>query len=525
MSTLVKSLPDPVLRQFGEKMNSRLYASMVYRFRFFFGLLSIQIISILFCYSFVWLESTMPISYAFAVLAPPIILLLWACPDIELRLDRPILLFIFFFVTSEIAIPNFYALPVAGVGWINLRKFINLSLLVLSALAYATSPSSRHNAAEVMSENKVVIGGAIAFLVCILNSLPLSSNFSASLAFLPQAITTWYTVLFAILAVPNLSKSSLPILRVILVNLAFLAIICILEYHYKRRVMFDIMPASLIHSLLTNPSFSMLYFADEARSGLFRAVASFSSPLSTGECAAMIMPLALYFAFERENVVDKIIGIGGLGSVLAVLLTANARGALLAAVLVGALYLILVIYRRREKSPASLLPSVFILTGLMFLPALVATNKFRYAVFGGGATAASNDGRMEQLHLAIPRILQSPLWGHGIGTAADVVNFNPGDYVTLDSGMLAVLVDLGLPAFIILVCILFFPAFQSFRSWREAGDTDATLGFYLSLSLISFAFNNFVLAQIENQGLLFLLLSLFSVWRYNRQSSNQSNEK
>ena len=495
------------------RTNARLIERIRYKFSIYAFHFGLVILAVFYSYIYVWVIAIAPISYSLTLLLPPVAILFWVYPDTEFKLDVFLVPLIYLFITSEIAIPNFYALPIGGIGWVNFRKFINLTLLGTTLLAYSTSPNIRSTALLTLRDNKVVVGGSIAFLGFILCSLPLSSNINASFAYLPQALTTWYTALAAILAIPQLGSRLLSIFRWLVANLIFLAVVCGIEGHLKRRVMFDIMPASLIHSLLANPAFSMLYLSDETRSGSFRSAASFSSPLSTGECAAMIMPISFLLAFECPRFRDRVLGYAGIFAVATVLFSANARGALLASLVVIVLYSVLVIYRRQRKENVSLLPALLSLIALTLLPAFATTKRFRFTVFGGGATGASNDGRMEQLHLATPKIFQSPLWGHGIGTAADIVNFNPGDYVTLDSGMLAILVDLGIPAFLVFLIILVYPIFRSMASWmNDQVSFKPVIGLYLSLSLIAFAVNNFVLAQIENFGLLFLLLGLFSVW-------------
>ena len=226
------------------------------------------------------------------------------------------------------------------------------------------------------------------------------------------------------------------------------------------------------------------------------------------------MPVALYLAFEKGGRIDTALGCFGLVCVFIVLLTTNARGAILSSVIVALIYLVIYLYRRQRTNSVSLLPSLLSLLSMVAVPALALTKRVQYTILGGGATAASNEGRTEQFHLALPKIFGSPLYGHGIGTAADVVGYNPGSYVTLDSGMLSILVDLGLPGFALFIIMLLFPSFQMIKMIISNSENwSAGPGVALALSLLSFAINTFVLAQIENYGLLYLLLGLFVVWQ------------
>ena len=72
----------------------------------------------------------------------------------------------------------------------------------------------------------------------------------------------------------------------------------------------------------------------------------------------MILPFALYFSFHKPGLRTKVFGYVGLLSVAVVLFTANARGAMLAAIATSLVYLLLVILLLSKRNRSSLLPAL-----------------------------------------------------------------------------------------------------------------------------------------------------------------------
>ena len=460
----------------------------------------------------------LPPGFVILEVAAPIALLLWGAPDINIDYSRILLFLVHVFIFSQISIPNFYAVPIAGLGWVNLRKIEVISLLSVTALAYATSKEVRTRAFSIIQASKVFNYCVIGFLGTLILSVPLSRSPQVSLGSLAQPLTTWYLIYFAVIAIKDMHLKFDGVFKSLIINIVFISIVCIVERRLQRRVMLDVMPASLINSLMENPSFALI-LASGSRSGAFRAVASFTTALSTGECAAMILPFAFYFSFHKPGLQAKAFGCVGILSIAVVLFTANARGAMLAAIATSLVYLLLVILLLSRRNRSSLLPALVSVTSLASLPAIAFTDKFRYTVLGGGATAASNAGRSEQLRLAIPKFIQSPIWGHGLSMGAEVVGFNPGNYFTLDSYIIAVAIEMGLPGLICLLVIVFYPIFAAAKLLVSTdGSSISVLGIMMALPMFSFAVNMAVLTQIENHGLLFLLIGLFATWRSYERS-------
>ena len=97
---------------------------------------------------------------------------------------------------------------------------------------------------------------------------------------------------------------------------------------------------------------------------------------------------------------------------------------------------------------------------------------------------------------------------------AEVVGFNPGNYFTLDSYIIAVAVEMGLPGLICLFVMVFYPILAAAKLLVSTdGSSISVLGIMMALPMFSFVVNMAVLTQIENHGLLFLLLGLFATWR------------
>ena len=119
----------------------------------------------------------------------------------------------------------------------------------------------------------------------------------------------------------------------------------------------------------------------------------------------------------------------------------------------------------------------------------------------------------------LPHIEANPLTGHGVGTGADVVGyFNPGAvFPTLDSMLISLLVETGVPGLLFFYGSLIFAIFSASGNICGTQRCGAVAG-GLSCSLIAFLVYSIVLSQLENFTLLFLFLGLtIALLSLNRQ--------
>jgi O-antigen ligase len=133
-------------------------------------------------------------------------------------------------------------------------------------------------------------------------------------------------------------------------------------------------------------------------------------------------------------------------------------------------------------------------------------------ILGGGETASSDMTRFDQAKLALPKIIGNPLTGHGIGNSAEVIGFfSPGGKLSVDTSILTLLVETGIPGFVLYFGMLFCGTYTMGRLYVGNNDRETSGGAALSCTFIAYIIYRLVLSQRENQWLFFILLAVSCV--------------
>jgi O-antigen ligase len=138
-------------------------------------------------------------------------------------------------------------------------------------------------------------------------------------------------------------------------------------------------------------------------------------------------------------------------------------------------------------------------------------------VLGGGAEAASTQGRWDQWHAALPVIESNPITGHGFVTGG----FDIGS--SIDSYVISLLLETGVPGLVFFAGIVCLPIWYGARAYlTDLSETGALAG-ALGCSFIAFFVNRIVLSQRENNGLIFILLGvvIFLIHEYKQNYIKQ----
>ncbi len=138
---------------------------------------------------------------------------------------------------------------------------------------------------------------------------------------------------------------------------------------------------------------------------------------------------------------------------------------------------------------------------LLFVPAVYIR------VLGGGTEQYSNDGRKIEWQIGIPKIEHSPVVGNGFGLAADIIQYSsPGsDFYSVDSGVLAVLVETGVAGAVTFFGALGFTIWIAIRRYMTDVSWRGTLMGGLAGALIAFLTYRMTLATKENFQLMYYL--------------------
>ena len=168
--------------------------------------------------------------------------------------------------------------------------------------------------------------------------------------------------------------------------------------------------------------------------------------------------------------------------------------------------------RKGISNKASLASAIVGLTGVVsftvVLGLITVWKRAHNIVLGGGDAAASNHGRYEQWRAAIPLIKSNPITGHGFVNGGYVI------HSSIDSYVLSLLLETGIPGLVFFVGLVLLPVWYGLRnSLSDLSESGAVAG-ALACSFIAFATNKLVLSQRENHMLIFSLLAIVVVMNY-----------
>ncbi|MGO9428258.1 O-antigen ligase family protein [Rhodoblastus sp.] len=462
----------------------------------------------------VFLPPMVPIGFA----AIPVLLLIWATP--ELRRVPTDLVRIFFFcaVFVETSIPNYYTVQVAGLPWISIRRLTVLCLIVFFSIAIAGSASARKKLHETLSANKLLYLCFAGYLGIAFLSLFTAQYLAQSIAQMAEYILNWYVPAFGcILAMRNMEdvRKTLKLLAIFSLLVTALGIVDFIGQH---NYAVDVIPKPLLNAMMAdNPSMVDLVYSHPMRNGYYRASSIFNVPLSYGEFAAMTAPIGGYFMFHARNYRERILGLLVVFGSMTSLFVSGARGGSIAFLVAMPLFLFLWVIRAGRAEARSLVGPIaagVVFMGTTALFALIlAWGRLRIMVLGGGDTQASDDARWVQAHMAWPHILANPVTGHGIGNSGEIIGYrSPGGQLTVDSSILTILVETGVTGFVLFFGMLGFAAWSTSRIYLTDKSREADLGATLACSLIAFAVYRTVLSQRENQPLMFILVGMACVF-------------
>jgi|SRR5579871_1163084 len=465
------------------------------------------------------------ITGAAAVLFPPLVaigfvalllvILLWAMPEMRLVSDRALRFAFYSMVFVLLCVPAYYAIDTGLLPWISVRRVFALTVIILFGFTVAGSKAAREKLWETMRCSPLLAFFAIGFLFMVFVSIFTSTNASFSLKEFFDAMLNWYVPLFACMLIVRSEEDVVLLMKIIAIAVILDSAAGLAEFLLQRRYYFDIFPKSILESMMaSNPIIIDIYNSSAFRNGLYRASSIYTVPLSFGELAAMAAPIGAYFVLHARKWTEFALGILTVLACLLALFCSGARGGYIAFLIAMPVMAIIWTVRYSILNPHSLIGTIvfaFFSFGFVSLVGLIFFWQRLYnIVFGGGETVGSTEARFAQWELAKPHILSNPVTGHGMGMAAEVIGFlTPGGTTpTLDTYILTLLVEVGVPGFLVFFGMIACGIWIGLRQYLTNKDRWAALGGPIACSLIAFAIYRMTLSQRENHTLFFLVIGL-----------------
>ncbi len=375
------------------------------------------------------------------------LLLLWVAPDVLIVSEVWVKRVFFVAFPVLLCIPMYYTVQVADLPWISARRLVTFALVMVSVIAFATSPDARRRIIVLVKANRLiaacVFGFPIAALLSVFTSISPSSSLSSIVVMLIESYIPFLAALYVIRTVDDVAL----LMTIILFCALFDTSIGVLDFIKHKHVMVSLVPEDyLTYLIANNPALEGL-IEDNMRNGAFRASSVFNTGLNFAEFEAMIAPIAAIFIVHGRTFGRIVLGAVTLAACVVGIFVSGSRGGF-ASVIVGfGLLSILWAFRGADrKNLNTVIAGVSVSVGVVLvILAVLFVGQVHKRVLGGGGDQASNEGRRIQWQLARPQILANPITGHGFGNAGTIVGFYPpgGLFPTVDSTVLSTLAETG----------------------------------------------------------------------------------
>jgi O-antigen ligase len=458
----------------------------------------------------------LPPTGAFGIVAVVGVVLLWVVPDLPLVSDTAIRKAFFVMLIADLCVPYYYTIQISALPWISARRVATFALVSLFLLRVASSSDARQRITRRIRSSWLMFICVGGFLVMAFLSVFTSFVPTESISALTDAILSWYVPFFAMIYIIKDSDDIVFILKVICLCAIFNTATGILEFFLQHRFFIDVFPKSMLDTLIeNNPSLEAL-ITPQIRNGLYRASSSFVVPLSFGEFEIITVPIGLFFALNRRELPDRILGwavvFGGMIGVFC----SGSRGAYMGFLASMAVFLVAWSVRKALQNKTSLVPAIVGLAGVISFAIIVALiivwPRAHNLVLGGGMEAYSDQGRAQQWEAGLPYIASNPITGHGLALGGYALELK--GFISIDSYFLSLLIETGVPGFMFFAGILLLPIWHGLRSYLSDRSQAGAIAGALACSFVAFTVNRTVLSERENHMLIFSLLSIVIVLNY-----------
>jgi hypothetical protein len=452
------------------------------------------------------------VPYYFAFLAMPVIfvmlLAIWALPDVSWAPTRQLTWLFYAFFIGLICWPNYLAISLPGLPWITLIRLTSFPMTLLLLICYSISPQFRADTGRSLRTASAIPTLLCIFILIQLVSIGESKNISASVQKFIVAQTTWTATFFAsayLFSRPGQIKRWALMLWAMAI---FVSIIAIWEYRLGRLPWAGHIPSFL--RIDDEAVQWILAIHMRAYTNLYRAEATFSTPLGLAEYLALTLPFALHFCTPRWPMKLRIAACASIPLIVYADFLSGSKLGMIGALGASSVYLFMAAFRHWQRNKASLIaaatfffyPAAIGAVGLM----MAASHRFYIMIMGDASHTASTQARIEQVHVGMAKLLHWP-FGYGIGQAAVTIS-NASDFITIDSYFLSVAIEYGVLGFIAYYGIFAIAIYESSRRYLMDTTANEDQSFLLPItaSFIAFIIAKSVFSQQDNHPVIFMML-------------------
>ena len=423
---------------------------------------------------------------SFGIVAIAGVVLLWVMPDLPLVSPGFIRKAFFVMLIADLSIPFYYMIQVSGLPWISARRLATFALVAPFLIAIAASSDVRRHITERIRSSLPIFICAAGYFVMSALSILGSPTSSESMSNLVEAILSWYVPFFAMIYIIRDNDDVVFVLKIICVCAILITGAGLVEFFLQRNFFILIFPRGMLETLIeNNPTLqSLLPGPEHFRNGLYRASSIFVTALSFGEFEIIAIPIALFFALHRQSPFERTLGwVVVFGGILGIYISGS-RGGWIGLITSLTTFVAIWSIRKAINHKASLAPATAGLVGAIAFVVVIGSVMFvgrvHNTVLGDSAAAGSTDARYIQMHAALPFIKSNPITGHGFGQGGYMIQSS------IDSYVISLLVETGIPGFVFFVGLLLLPIWYGLRSYFSDMSESGALAGALACSFIAF---------------------------------------
>lgn len=445
--------------------------------------------------------------YGWFIPAIPIALLaliaLWLAPDVNTHLDGPMRRFYFLYVGLLMMWPGYLALNAPGLPWISFQRIAMFLMVATSLYAIGTSGRLRKEFVGVLTSNTVMFRLFLAW-VLIESFMMMVGRFESSARWVSHAMI-WYFMFVMSAWVMSQEGMAQKLVKLVLIAMAVTSAVVIPEYINSKPLWADHIPSflSIDPSILESLQFGISRGAD------YRSRSIFVNSIIYAEFVGMIIPFALLAISWATSGWRMTLAVALLVLAMTAGTLTQARTAMVVIFATIPAFAGLWVWRRYRNTkeqrdlvaPAML--SLYPAAALTLFVGILTIPRLRGMVFGGNQHKPSDNAREAQWDMAIPQIVKNPI-GHGMGSIDRVVPYtNAAGKFTIDSYPINLLVEFGVPGFLVFVGFFFTAIVLGVRTYLAADDRDGQVAGAAAVGIGAFLLARLVLSTEGGQGLAF----------------------
>ena len=476
--------------------------------------------------------------FYFSILAParimpftiPIALLgglvVWCLPHGAYAPSRALEPLYFAFFAALILWPNYLAIALSSLPWVTMLRLFVVPLILVMLICISVSPEFRRKLREVLATDKPMVRLMLALVALQTFSLVLSIDRDTSMNRYLIAQMNWTAIFFASVIVFARRGFAEHWARMLIAMLTVLCVVGIWEANIQSVPWAGHVPP--IFKVDDEAVIRILSGAARAATKIHRVAATATTPLGFAEILGLAVPFAIHLAIQRYHIVVRLWAAAFIPISVYVIILTDSRLGLVAALGSVIIYLLIWGFIRWRSNPTGLIGPALVLTYPLLFVAFVAATFFvgrlRAQIWGDGSQAASDNARMDQWAMAIPKVLRNPL-GYGIGNGGRALGYtNQVGISTIDSYYISILLEIGVFGFIVYYGLMLRAAWiGAVTVVNYQNDQEIRMLTPISVALVNFIVVKTVLSQEANHPFIFMMLGATLALTYRARKLTMSN--